>query len=312
VPVASLTVAKGVVSGGGKTVTYGQLLGDKLFNANVGARNLTQFQAPAKAVADYKLVGTSPPRLDIPDKVTAAYTYVHSVHVPGMLHARIVRPRGQGAYGTGVQIESVDESSIKHIKGVRVLRTQNFLAVVAPEEYSAVQAAAQLKVKWVENPLLPGNGNFYKMMRDQDSAGKMVNTVAATGNPDAGFTSAAKVVSATYTYGYNSHAPMGPTCCVADVRDNGAVIYTNGQDSYVARPRVAAILGLPINQVRFIYYEGGGSFGGHPARYDAPPAVALISQLAGAPVRLQDIRADEHGWDAHAPSPVEDIPAALH
>src|SRR6185312_11560267 len=102
-----------------------------------------------------KLVGTSPPRLDIPDKVTAAYTYVYSVRVPGMLHARIVRPRGQGAYGTGVQIASVDESSIKHIEGVRVLRKENFLAVVAPHEYDAVQAAAQLKVKWVENPLLP-------------------------------------------------------------------------------------------------------------------------------------------------------------
>src|SRR5262249_30980943 len=142
-------------------------------------------------------------------------------------------------------------------------------------------------------------------------AGKMVNTVAATGNPDAGFSSAAKVLSASYSYGYNSHAPMGPTCCVADVRDNGAVIYTNGQDSYVARPPVAAILGLPINQVRFIYYEGGGSFGGHPARYDAPPAVALISQLAGAPVRLQYMRWDEHGWDAYGPSSMEDIRAGI-
>jgi CO/xanthine dehydrogenase Mo-binding subunit len=311
VPVASLTVDNGVVSGGGKTITYGALLGDKLFNSSLGARNLTQLQAPAKPAGQYKLVGTSPPRIDIPDKVTAAYTYVHSIRVPGMLHARLIRPRGQGAYGTGVQIESVDESTIKHIKGVRVLRKGNFLAVVAPEEYSAVQAAAQLRVKWVENPLLPSNGNFFKMMRDQDAAGKTTNTVAATGNPDAGFNSAAKVVSATYSYGYNSHAPMGPTCCVADVRSDGAVIYSNGQDSYVARPRVAAILGLPVNAVRFRYYEGGGSFGGHPARYDAPPAVALISQLAGAPVRLQYMRWDEHGWDAYGPSSLEDIRAGI-
>ena len=95
------------------------------------------------------------------------------------------------------------------------------------------------------------------------------------------------------------------------MRSNGAVIYTNGQDSYVARPRVAAVLGLPPNAVRFIYYEGGGSFGGHPARYDAPPAVALISQLAGAPVRLQYMRWDEHGWDAYGPSSLEDIRAAI-
>ena len=94
-------------------------------------------------------------------------------------------------------------------------------------------------------------------------------------------------------------------------RADGAVIYTNGQDSYVARPRVAAVLGLPANKVRFIYVEGGGSFGGHPARYDAPPAVALISQLAGAPVRLQYMRWDEQGWDAYGPSSLEDIRAGI-
>jgi nicotinate dehydrogenase subunit B len=311
VPVASLSVKSGVVSGGGKTITYGQLLGDKLFNTTTGARTLTQFQAPAKPVSAYKLVGTSPPRVDIPDKVAGTYTYVHNIRVPGMLHARIIRPRGQGGYGTGVQIASVDEGSIKHIAGARLLRKENFLAVVAPHEYDAIQAAAQLKVKWVENPILPGDRGINNMMRKQDAAGQTVTTTVASGNVDAAFASAAKVLSASYSYGYNSHAPMGPTCCVAGVTKDGAVIYTNGQDSYVARPRVAAVNGLPANKIRFIYYEGGGSCGGHPARYDAPPAVALISQLAGAPVRLQYMRWDEQGWDAYGPSSLEAIRAAI-
>jgi nicotinate dehydrogenase subunit B len=129
-PVASLSVKSGVVSGAGKTITYGQLIGDKLFNTTTAVRTLTQFQAPAKPVSAYKLVGTSPPRIDIPDKVVGTYTYVHNIRVPGMLHARMIRPRGQGGYGTGVQIASVDESSIKHIAGARVLRKDNFLAVV--------------------------------------------------------------------------------------------------------------------------------------------------------------------------------------
>ena len=91
----------GVVSGGGRTMTYGALIGDKLFNAQTVAANLNPGQSPAKPVAQYKLVGTSPPRIDIPDKVTGKYTYVQNVRVPGMLHARVVRPRGQGAYGVG-------------------------------------------------------------------------------------------------------------------------------------------------------------------------------------------------------------------
>jgi nicotinate dehydrogenase subunit B len=310
-PVTSLTVAKGIVSGGGRTAKYGDLLGDKLFNASMANKSLTQLQAPAKDASAYKLVGTSPARLDIPDKVIGTYTYVHNVHVPGMLHGRLVRPRGQGGYGTGAPIASLDESSISHIAGAKVLRKGDFLAVVAPKEFDAIQAAAQLKVKWVENPILPGDGNFYGMMRAQDAAGKTVNSVVSTGNVDTGLASAAKVVTATYEYGYNSHAPIGPTCVVADVTPNGAVLYSNGQDSYVARPRVAAVLGLPVNQVRFRYYEGGGSFGGHPARYDAPPAAALMSQLAGAPVRLQYMRWDEQGWDAYGPSAMQDVRAGV-
>jgi CO/xanthine dehydrogenase Mo-binding subunit len=311
VPVASLSVSSGVVSGGGRSVKYGDLVGDKLFNTSMGATSITQLQSPAKPAAQYKLVGTSPQRIDIPAKVTGAYTYVHNIRVPGMLHGRLVRPRGQGGYGTGTGIVSVDPSSLAHIPNVKVLQKGDFLGVVAPKEFDAIQAAAQLKVVWKENPILPGDGNFFGMMRKQDSAGQMTATVVSTGNTDAGLASAAKVVSSTYQYGYNSHSPIGPTCLVADVTPNGAVIYTNGQDSYVARPRVAAVVGLPVNTVRMIYVEGGGSFGGHPGRYDAPPAAALMSLLAGAPVRLQYMRWDELGWDAFGPSAMQDIRAGI-
>ena len=92
-----------------------------------------------------------------------------------MLHGRVVRPRGQAVFGFGAPIVSVDESSIKHIPGVRVVRKNNFLGVVAPQEYDAIQAAAQLKVKWADPPaVLPGSGNEFKGMRALDSAGKTV------------------------------------------------------------------------------------------------------------------------------------------
>ena len=122
VPVANLSVKSGVVSGGGKTVTYGQLIGDKLFSttipnmSTVGSAT-TPVQAVAgapgtKPVGDYAMVGKTgvAQRIDIPDKVTGKYTYVHNIKLPGMLHGRLVRPRGQGAYGDGtnVPILSVD------------------------------------------------------------------------------------------------------------------------------------------------------------------------------------------------------------
>jgi CO/xanthine dehydrogenase Mo-binding subunit len=311
VPVSSLTVSGGVVAGGGRSVTYGALIGDKLFNIRRPVQNLNPGVAPAKEPSSYKVVTTSPPRIDIPDKVRGTYPYVYNVRIPGMLHARIVRPRGQGAYGTGAKPLSVDASSIKHIRGAQVVRRGDFLAVVAPKEYDAILAAAQLKVKWEEVPILPSSGSVYSMMRKQDAAGQTVQRLTTTGNVNTALASASKVLSASYTYDYQGHMPIGPTCLLADVQSNGALIITSSQDSYVARPRVAAVLGLPANVVRFKYYEGGSCFGGHPGRYDAPPAAAVISQAVGKPVRLQYMRWDEHGWDAYGPSLLADVRAGI-
>src|SRR3954451_22829528 len=76
VPVASLTVDKGVVSGGGKTVKYGDLLGGKVFNVAMSPTTLGVGVAPAKAVKDYNVVGKTAPRIDLPGKISGKYTYV--------------------------------------------------------------------------------------------------------------------------------------------------------------------------------------------------------------------------------------------
>ena len=160
VPVASLTVDKGVVSGGGKTVTYGQLIGGKLFNVIYSGTTLMAGQPPSKPVQSYKQVGILDyPRYDIPPIVTGATTYIQNVRVPGMLHGRIVRPRGQGAYGDGTNPVpvAVDKSSVAHIPNVTIVQVGNFLGVVAPKEFDAIQAAAQLKVTWSTPPAIyPG------------------------------------------------------------------------------------------------------------------------------------------------------------
>jgi CO/xanthine dehydrogenase Mo-binding subunit len=332
VPVSSLSVKAGVVSGGGRSVSYGQLLGDRLFNVQMPASyGMTdaavagktapglQVGTPgAKPVSQYTLVGQRIPRLDIPDKVTGKYVLVNHIRVPGMLHARVVRPRGQGAYGDGTnpQIVSVDESSIRHIAGAQVARRGNVLAVVAPTEYAAIQAAAQLAVKWAEPPPISGSGNMWKQMRELDSAGKaqarqngsiVLGYQPTFGNPDPALASAAQTVSGTFKYHYQDHAVIGPSCVVADVTPNGALVFTSSQDIYGVRGRLAPLLGLPLNQIRVKYYESASSFGGSPGRYDAPLTAAVISQIVGKPVRLQFMRWDEHGWANYGPATMVDI-----
>ena len=106
---------------------------------------------------------------------------MHNIRIPGMLHGRIVRPRGQGAYGEGTapDLLSLDESSISQIPGAQVVRFKNFLGVVAPTEYEAIQAAAQLKVKWADPPDAPDVGNICQHMRDLDSKGMTPARIAA-------------------------------------------------------------------------------------------------------------------------------------
>jgi CO/xanthine dehydrogenase Mo-binding subunit len=250
------------------------------------------------------------PRVDIPAKVSGTYVYAQNIRVPGMLHGRLVRPRGQGAYGDGTApaILSVDEKSISHIPNVRVLQRGNFLGVVAPKEYDAIQAAAQLKVEWAPMPPISGNGNMWKQMRAFDSSGQAPARIAAvSGNFDSAFASAAKTVTASYAHAYNGHMPIGPACAVADVTPDGALVMANTQSCYAVRTKLAAILPLPLNKIRVQYYEGASSFGNSPARYDSSQAAAVLSQLAGAPVRLQFMRWDEHGWDNYGPAQLMDI-----
>jgi CO/xanthine dehydrogenase Mo-binding subunit len=311
VPVASLSVSKGVVSGGGKTVTYGQLVGGQLFNVTLANQSINGGVAPSKPISSYSLVGISRiGRVDIPAKVAGTYTFIHNVRVPGMLHGRIVRPRGQGAYGDGTApaILSVDPKSVAHLPNVKILQRSNFLGVVAPREFDAIQAAAQLKVKWAPMPPISGIGNIYGQMRTFDSGGKVATSTSVnTGNVDTALASAAHTIKQSYDYAYNGHMPIGPACAVADVTPNGALVMANTQSCYAVRTKLQPILNLPINLIRVQYYEGASSFGNSPARYDSSQAAAVLSQLAQAPVRLQFMRWDEHGWDNYGPAQLMDI-----
>ena len=343
VPASQLSVSNGVVSGGGKTVTYGQLLGGKLFNTTMptawdmnptgglagsfsGAtpagpgKGLQAGQAPAKPVSEYKLVGTTGvPRIDIPAIVTGSEVYIQNIRLPGMQHGRVVRPRGQGLYGAGVPIVSVDESSIKHLPNVRIVRKGDFLGVVAPHEYDAIQAAAQLKVKWADPPAaLGGSGNEFEHMRALDSAGKTVTSTTDlsrvapnNGDVDKALASAAHVVSETYGWPTNVHTPIGPMAAVADVTAQGARIFSGTQGAYQAIPLVARVLGLPQNRVRVTAASMGGCYGDGCQYFDTAQAAAVMSQAVGAPVRVQLMRWDEIGWGRTSPGSLMDVRAGI-
>jgi len=301
-PADKLTVARGVVSVAGKpgkSVTYGELIGKKRFDIQITGHERL------KPVAEYTLVGSRPPRNDIPGKVRGTYTYLQHVRLPGMLHGRIVRPRGQGAYGLGAKVKSLDETSIGHIPGARVLRKGDFVGVVAPREWDAVRAARELKITWDMQPILPGSDHVYKAMRAEKT---FDHTVLQRGDVGSAFGAApaSHTASGTFHGPYQAHATFGPNGALADVRPDSALLICSSQDVYTTRGTVARILGLKPEQVRAQYYEGSGTYG-HSCYDDAAQAAAILSQLAGKPVRLQFMRWDEHGWDPYGPAHVGEV-----
>jgi len=294
VPAESLLVSNGVVStldDPARSVTYGQLIGNQLFNQPFTGN------APLKDPSTYSIVATPYPRNDIPLKAAGTYSYIQHMRLPGMLHGRIVRPRGQGAYRDGVQVISIDESSISNIPGARVLRMGNFVGVVAEREWDAVRAAGQLDVEWNQPENLPGNDNLFQQMEN----GHTKERIALEEGDVSAFDNAAIQSQFNGTGPYQAHVPFAPNCALADVRSDSALVMCSTQDVYNTRTSIANLLGMEADQVRVQYHEAAGTFG-HSCWDDVAQAAALLSSMAGQPVRVQLMRWDEHGWDTYGPA----------
>jgi CO/xanthine dehydrogenase Mo-binding subunit len=302
VPVEGLRVSKGIVTtpGNQSRVTYGELIGDRRFDLAFSG------SAPVKKPADYAVVGTRVARRDLPDKVRGTHIYMQHIRVDGMLHGRVVRPRGQRAYGVGAKIVSVDDTSIRNIPGVRVLRRGDFIGVVAEREWDAIRAARQIKVVWEPTTALPGSDKVYERMRGATTKDEVV---LERGDTSSALKSAPHVVTFSARAPYQAHAPFGPNCAVADVKPGSALVMCSTQDVYATRRTLSGLLKIPQEQVRVQYYEGSGTYG-HSCYDDVAQAAAFMSQDAGRPVRVQFMRGDEHGWDNYGPAHVGDVRAA--
>ena len=103
---------------------------------------------------------------------------------------------------------------------------------------------------------------------------------------------------------------MGPSCAVADMRDDGGTIWTASQNTHRSRQTFARLLGLDPAKLRLIYMDGAGSYGTN-GNDDAAFEAALLSRETGTPVRVQWMRADEHGWDPKGPPQLLDMRGAL-
>ena len=272
----------------------------------IGGRRLAlavDAKAPLQDPTRYTVVGKPLARPDVPGKCTGQHVYLHDFTLPGMLHARVIRPPAFGA-----QLLSVDESSIRAIPDVRVVRLGSFLAVVSGDEWAAVRAAREVKATWSEWQGLPGSSGLEGYIRatavDRDE------TLVNRGDPAAALPAAAKQLSATYYWPFQSHASLGPSCAVADFRSDGVTVWSASQGSHGLRNTLARTFGIPQEKLRVVYLDGAGSYGTNGTDDVAADAL-LLSKSVGRPVRVQWMRADEHGWDPKGPPQLLDLRAGL-
>ena len=222
-----------------------------------------------------------------------------------MWHARVVRPPAIGA-----RLVSVDESSLRGIPDAKTVRVENFLAVAAKDEWAAIRGAAALEARWTDWQGLPGSTNLEPYTRSAPIAREQT-VVSRGGDPVSAFSGAVRTFSATYFWPLQSHASLGPSCAVADVRaDGSATVWSATQGSFGLRANLARTFGLNEGTLRVVFLEGAGWYGTNGTDHVAADAV-LLSKTLGAPVRVQWMREDETGWDPKGPQQLLDVRAAL-
>ena len=302
VPVDQLAVSDGVVTVRGdssKRVTYGELIGGKQFNVTLTGSNINAVtgQARTKTLPEFKYTGKSVQRDDIPGKVDGTTQWAVDVKLPGMVHARNVKPPFVGA-----KLTSIDEASVKNLPGfIKVLSKGNYVAVACEREEQAIAAARQLKTTWAKPATapFPASEDLFKYMRTATPASTMRATV--TGNPDAAFSGAAKVIEAEYEVPFQGHTSFAGAHAMADPSNGLMTVYSNDMKAYGLRRSVATFLGMPADRVRVIWMQGPQGFG-RTAAEDAGCEAAWIAKELGRPVRVQWMRDEETAWDTKSPA----------
>jgi isoquinoline 1-oxidoreductase len=300
VAAADLEVKDGVITSQAdrsKHVTYGELTEGKRIERRIEGK------AALEAVANFKIVGTSPPRRDAIDKVTGRAKYAGDIVPPGALHARIVR-----APAHGVQLTSVDTKAAEAVPGVRVVRDGDLVAVLHEHRDEADRALALVKTAFGPAPSTLDERTIFAHLEKSAPEGR---AVAEGGNVANGEKSAVQVVEQKYLKGYVAHAPMETHSAVAAMGSDGRVtVWASTQTPFPLQTQVARALKLPTEKVRIITPYVGGGFGGKSASQQAIEA-ARLAVAAGKPVRVVWDRTEEFFFDTFDPAAVITIRAGL-
>jgi CO/xanthine dehydrogenase Mo-binding subunit len=254
--------------------------------------------AQEKPAADYRVVGTNAPRIDLPAKIAGRPAYLQDMTLPGMVHARMLRPQQQSA-----KLLSLPDPPV----GVELVRDGSFAAVLAAREEDAIAAAKKLRAKarWSDGPDLPRDMHgWLKANVTESKVAHEKSDAAAQGR-------GVRRLQAEYHKAILCHASIGPSCAVARMLGDTVEVWSHTQGIFGLRREIAFVLRMPEEKVIVRHAEGAGCYG-HNGADDAALDAALLARLAkGRPVRLQWSREDEFAWEPYGPAMAVALEASL-
>lgn len=255
-------------------------------------------QAPTGSVApkspdDYRIVGRSIPRHDLPAKVSGG-GYIHDRMPDDVLHARVLRQPGRGAV-----LQSLDETAIRRAAGaeIEIFKVANFVAFIAADEVAveAAAAAAVAAAQWHGAPDFEPEQQEAAWLKDQPSIDKRYG---APEDPAA----SGELVEATFSRPYVAHASMAPSCALALYEDDHLTIWSHGQGMHPLRRNIAEVLDLPLEAITAKHLDGAGCYGHNGADDAALDAAIVAMHKPSRCIRLQWRRQDEFGFEPFGPA----------
>jgi isoquinoline 1-oxidoreductase beta subunit len=248
---------------------------------------------------DFRLLGRSLPRLDIPEKVNGSAGYGLDVKRPGLLVARVVRCPVFGG-----KVASFDAGKAKAVAGVRhVVEISSGVAVVADNYWAATKGVQALSVTWNEGALANLNGadirKQYVALADQP--GKVARNDGDVAAALKGASNnSGRTFERVFEVPFLAHATMEPMNCTAEVRADGCDVWVPTQGQTASHQAATAASGLPPDKVKIHTTYLGGGFG-RRGEGDFVTEAVEASKAVGAPVKVVWSREDDMQHDYYRP-----------
>jgi CO/xanthine dehydrogenase Mo-binding subunit len=298
VPVSGLRVEDGTVRAGGQSTSYWECVDKALFDGDV-EEHASLSRPPGK----HRVVGTSSPRRDLPDKIAGRPRFIQDMVLPRMLHGRVIRPP-HGFAG----LDALDDAKAKSIPGVvAIVRDGGFLGVFAEREEAAIAAQHALRsaASWKETATLPQDIHAWLKENAID------HRVIGEKSDGEAQSREVRTLAASYSKPYISHASIGPSCALAQLEADKLTVWSHSQGIFNLRRDLAVALGMPEEAVVVRHAEGAGCYG-HNGADDVALDAALLARAASPhPVRVQWMRDDEFSWAPCGPAMALELRASL-